>query len=145
MPNREQRIVTRLQSIATTSDMYNRHSAGIVKGGKILATGINSTRACFGGNAITSLHAEVAAIYSAIRKGITPQGDIWVIQYKRSGVLGKSKPCESCLNTIKQFKISRIFYSTDIGIETVKVWDAVSDWKSGAQKVYGNNRIIFAV
>lgn len=142
MPSREERLTIKLMEVAERSNMFNRHGAVLVKGGKIYACGSNSTRGCINGNAVTSIHAEIDAIRTSLKLGIIPSGDIWVIQYKRSGIIGLSKPCGNCLKMIKRYNISRIYYSTlDGGITMVKTADASSDWMSGAQKVFGANRI----
>jgi deoxycytidylate deaminase len=141
--NREARIVNRLVNIADGSTMCFRHSAALVKGGKVYSIGKNSDRACINGNAVTSTHAEVDAILNSLKMGIVPSGDIWVIRYQRSGVLGKSRPCSSCLKVIRQFNIARIFYSWDDGeIIKVKTSEFKSDWMSGAQKSHGVNNIV---
>lgn len=146
MPRREDRILKILIKNATRSIMFNRHCAGLVKGGKIYALGINSTRTCINGKAVTSTHAEVDAILNSIKLGIEPSGDIWVIQYTRSGILRTSKPCESCLKVIRQFNITRIFYTdVDGNIEKVKTIDADFTWVSGAQIKHGPNNIVLAV
>ena len=143
MNKRETRIVNRLMDVASDSDMCFRHSAALIKGGKIYACGKNSDRGCINGGAVTSMHAEVDAILNSLKLGIIPSGDLWVIRYQRNGNLAKSKPCSSCLNVIRQFKITRIFYSWDDGeIIKVKTSEFETDWLSGAQKCHGSNNIV---
>jgi deoxycytidylate deaminase len=140
---RETRIINNLITTAERSNMFNRHGAGLVSGGKIYAHGRNVLRNCVNGGYVTSVHAEIDVIRTSLNLGIIPSGDMWIIQYKRTGTLGKSMPCESCLETIKKYNIYRIFYSNDDGtITMVKTADAVSNWQSGAQRNYGTYKVI---
>jgi deoxycytidylate deaminase len=136
--SRQERIINTLIPIAERSTMFNRHGAALTKGGKIYATGANNKRTYINRNVVTSVHAEIDAIRTSLNMGIYPSGDIWIIQYTRSGIFGQSMPCESCLRTIKKYNISRIFYTNGNGeITVMKTCDAVSNWVSGAQMKYG--------
>jgi deoxycytidylate deaminase len=143
MNKRHIRVITKLINKATESDMCFRHSAALVKGGTVYSIGKNSDRACINGNSVTSTHAEVHAILNSLKMGVLPAGDIWVLRYGRDGTIRNSRPCSSCLSVIRQFKISRIFYSNDDGnMVVVKTSEFESDWVSGAQKSHGVNNII---
>lgn len=38
--------------------------------------------------------------------------DLWVVRVKKDGKLGDSRPCWSCISTLKQYGLRRVWYST---------------------------------
>ncbi len=64
--NRQQSIINFLCNQANLSTMQSKHAAALVKGGKVIYTGINSRREFIAGNKVSSTHAEISAIYRSL-------------------------------------------------------------------------------
>ena len=74
MSNTQNRIISKLLALASTSPQATRVAAGICRGNKILAMGHNTHRNKYGSHIRCAGHAEVAAIhrlfpYAFRRKG----------------------------------------------------------------------------
>lgn len=109
--SRIDRSEKRARKLAEKSNMRQNVAAVVVMGGKILGNGFNRR---LGYN--SSHHAEVNAINSMIRQKRSPHGaDIHIYRFKADGSYGLSKPCKSCLETIIESGIRRVFYSDDDG------------------------------
>ena len=91
------------------------------KKGKLLATGHNSytkthpRQAHFarlaGNERKTYLHAEIAAIIRASRRGVQPPYSISIERRNRQGQCKLAKPCAVCMLAIKEAGIREISYS----------------------------------
>ena len=60
------RMIDMLTEQALKSDMRSLHGAAIVKNGKVISHGYNSTRICVNGSFVTSTHAEISVLYKAL-------------------------------------------------------------------------------
>lgn len=38
--------------------------------------------------------------------------DLWVVRVRKDGKLGDSRPCWSCISTLKKYGLRRVWYST---------------------------------
>lgn len=86
-------------------DIYP-HSVGavIVKGGRIIGFGNNRYQ--------NGMHAETSAIMKNRRTDL--RGAIlYVSRALRAKPCGISKPCPECQKVIKQYGISKVYYTTD--------------------------------
>ena len=63
MSNTQNRIISKLLALASTSPQATRVAAGICRGNKILAMGHNTHRNKYGSHIRCAGHAEVAAIH----------------------------------------------------------------------------------
>ena len=113
----------RMIGMSTPGDF--KHVAAVVRGNSILSMGDNCLRGrspctCNGKSTRCSLHAEA----NAIRKAASNRSiknktsvDLFVIRVSPTGVIGQSKPCYQCMQTIAKtrFRISKIYYSTSSG------------------------------
>jgi deoxycytidylate deaminase len=108
--------------MAMQSPMKFKHGAVLVKFGRTIGSGFNYDRARFRGKDITSVHAEIEALDG--KTLATASGaDIYVARLSETG-WADSKPCNDCLETLKRFKISKVYYTTrEHGIVSEKVKD----------------------
>lgn len=102
-----------LKGVADKSIMKFKIGAAIVKRGRLLSIGHNSTKTHpkFGSKKnFMTLHAEGAAIYNANKLGIDVKGATIII-YRRNWL--NSKPCESCQRLIEKAGIAKIIYTNN--------------------------------
>lgn len=105
-------------SILASSSLFTRAKVGavIVKGGRVLSTGINSLRYTKdNGRSWPSLHAEEQAILKLLKQ---PNGGkhlvgstIYVSRVKKDGSVGLAKPCQKCQELIDAVGIRKIVYT----------------------------------
>lgn len=92
-----------------------KHGAVIVKGGRVISTGINKDRShprIVSSEHIKdhcSVHAEVDAIKKA--KDVTG-ATIYVARVNRRGKARDSRPCSRCYEVIRSNGIKKIVYTT---------------------------------
>ena len=92
-----------------------KHGSVIVKGGRVISTGINKERShprIVSSEHIKehcSVHAEVDAIKKA--KDVTG-ATIYVARVNKRGKARDSRPCNRCYEVIKNNGIKKIVYST---------------------------------
>lgn len=107
------RFLNAALEVAGISNLKQRHGAVIVKGGKIVTFGFNTSRNLsvtdLPGNDYT-YHAEHNAIKTASREVL--QGSrLYVARLSRRGLPALSRPCDYCMNTILRAGIKEIIYS----------------------------------
>ena len=124
-PLTSHRIFKRLIAIASThveteQPLLSYHSSLILKGGRVLAYGVNSNKK----NQIvrdhyhdfSTLHAEASAISSALRMGVDIDGaDIYVLRMTRKMEIAISEPCDLCMKLCSTHKLRKAFFTTDFG------------------------------
>mgnify|MGYP003122310128 CR=1 FL=1 len=99
--------IARTQVVKSTVPRYNL-SAMIVKGGRIVARGVNRM------SRDRSVHAEVAALSQMIRRKANPEGaEIHVYRFLADGSYGLAKPCQECQKALLEAGIKRVWYSND--------------------------------
>lgn len=98
--------------IAQQSTCRQRHGAVIIRGGRVLAVGVNrdrnNPRVLSDPKDNCSTHAEVAAIRAG---GNIVGGVIYVARVNRSGHALLSRPCDSCFTSILRSGIKRVVYT----------------------------------
>lgn len=104
-------IIRVLSNYSDKSLMLHRHVCALILGGKIISIGINKDY-----NFKNSpLHAEINAFNNFKRNNtrlkILPRCTMIVLRVRNDGSLAYSKPCEKCINTIKQYNVKKIIYS----------------------------------
>jgi deoxycytidylate deaminase len=97
-----------------TTHLRAKMCAVIVKGGSVLSVGLNSSTPLYAVFDPTApehygMHAEVAALRQAPRDKVAG-ATIYVGGYNRSGNLIVSKPCNSCMEGIKESGISKVVF-----------------------------------
>jgi deoxycytidylate deaminase len=109
---KKQYYIDRAIQNAYNSDMTFKHGAVIVKGGKVIADGWNSS---YGGRCIRgdfSMHAERDAIFDCLWRRVDISGaDIYVVRISKTGILQNSRPCPRCSEQIIKHGIVNIYYS----------------------------------
>lgn len=66
--------------------------------------------------ATSSLHAEMGALVASGRRDLNGC-DIFVARYNRAGALAQCRPCSACWAALKDSGISRVVYTTEVGIK----------------------------
>lgn len=110
---------TKFFDVARVASKHSDHPAHrlgavIVRGNKIISVGFNKNKTHTKSNhAWKRLHAELSAIIKA-KQDIT-NCSIYVYRETKNGDLGMARPCESCMEAIREAGINKIFYSTPHG------------------------------
>jgi deoxycytidylate deaminase len=99
---------------------FPQHKLGavIVKGNRILSTGINSLRSSRIIGKPT-LHAEAAAVLKLLKEGRQADlvgADLYVSRFTRAGNIGLARPCPACWSLLRAVGIRRVFYTTNTGV-----------------------------
>lgn len=102
---------------AESSDCQQRHGAIVVRGGSVLAIGVNKWRNDVtmagilhdeGRSSDVSIHAEI----DALSRVSNPRGaTIYIARVNRRGKARLSKPCDNCAKALKNAGISKIVYT----------------------------------
>ena len=106
MSNRDKSYLKLAAKIAQASDCVHKHGAVIIRGGSVLAVGINKWKSF--SPEVGSTHAEMDAL-SRLRdaKGAT----IYVSRINRRGEPLLSKPCKECMESLEDAGIKRVVYT----------------------------------
>ena len=112
----EERYLDIAMNLARSSTVRRyKHGAVVVKGGRIVSTGINKVRNhpdVLESPDVIKSDAHVHAEVDAIRKGGDLRGaKIYVARVNRSGFPGLSRPCESCYGRIVEAGVTKIVYT----------------------------------
>lgn len=65
------------------------------------------------------IHAEVSAILRLKNKSLLTDATMIVYRETKSGKQSLAKPCKVCQKIMRDFKLSKVIYSTDNGFETL--------------------------
>jgi deoxycytidylate deaminase len=122
-----------LKKIATYSSLTHKHSACLIKGGKICTFGYNryiKTDIINNKCVKYTIHAEIDAlckVYNKLSKGM----DILIIRIgnEKANKLKNSRPCNSCIDKLLQRGIRRVYYSDENG-------DIVYEFLESMQKIH---------
>lgn len=84
----------------------HKHGAVLVKGGSVLAVGLNTERAGF----YPSRHAE----WHAIREHLDAKAVLYVARVMRNGEVANSEPCSQCKHQIIHYSnVVEVYYTYD--------------------------------
>lgn len=125
LSKRDTQFLARAVDLARLSDCAQKHGAIIVRGGRIIGTGINTFR----NNPVSnypsdaySYHAEIAALNSIKRIRQVGKinagadgfvgGKIYIGRLSRGGRVSLSRPCDNCMAEILKAGITDIIYTT---------------------------------
>lgn len=111
---------------AAKSNYYYRLGAVITKGKRVIATGYNKLSYCPVNNFNNSRHAEMDVILKVLKRGKEGlssllNSTLHVTRITTTGRPAMAKPCPKCMNLIYSVGIKKIIYTTDNGIEEVKL------------------------
>uniref|UniRef100_A0A6C0DZS8 CMP/dCMP-type deaminase domain-containing protein n=1 Tax=viral metagenome TaxID=1070528 RepID=A0A6C0DZS8_9ZZZZ len=102
---------------AMKSELYYKHSASLLYKGTIISTGVNK----YFKNvqyqdkiARLSIHAEVMALYSSNQK-FTKGMDILIIGIGKTCKLRNSRPCNNCIESMREKGVRKVYYSNSDG------------------------------
>ena len=111
-------IINTLKKNALNSSLHYKHSACILKNNKILSIGNNKYfKNILIENEIVklSIHAEIDALFKNSNKNVKGL-DILIIRVgEKSCNLKNSRPCNSCIEKLKEKGIRKVYYSNDKG------------------------------
>ncbi len=106
-----------LKAVARSSFVHFKHSACLLRGGKVYAIGKNryfdrvyEVRK----NIKFTIHAEIDTIMQMPKHELKGM-DILIIRVRVDGTLGDSRPCNTCIEKMKRAGIRRAYYSTRDG------------------------------
>lgn len=140
-----------LSRLIGASDVKSQHVAAIIKGNKIIALEVNKDRSCISKNLTCTIHAEARVIlkllmiYACVKDlKMMPTGkwqfygsekmrsklkkfSIVVVRYSKNNTLVNSKPCEECVDLMKQVNIKTVYYSS---FESIIIKEHVSNIES---------------
>jgi deoxycytidylate deaminase len=107
-----------LKKNALNSALYYKHSACLLKKDKILTIGKNryfKNILVDNENIKLSIHAEIDVLYKHHNKNLKGL-DILIIRIgEKSYNLRNSRPCNSCIQKLKEKGIRKVYYSNDKG------------------------------
>lgn len=115
LSNQEQAYLARAVTLAKLSTMRQKHGAIIVKSGRILSMGFNTSRNESISNypaSSYSNHAESMAIRMVPNSEILVGSKLFVARVSRRGNLAYSRPCDICMESIVRVGIKSIVYTT---------------------------------
>lgn len=100
-----------LIKMAEGSTLQKRHGACVFSNDKILSLGVNKQVCDW------SVHAEIDALFGAkTTKSPTLKGfDIFIIRIGKNYALRNSRPCQACINKLKEWKLRKAYYSNAEG------------------------------
>jgi deoxycytidylate deaminase len=126
---RQERFIRIASKIAQKSEHHYPIGAAVVKGNRVLATGVNLYKSHplqeayeKDGDIIdsSSIHAEVAAIRK-LPRNILEGATIYVARLLANGSNGLSKPCSGCMMRIKKSGIKKVVYTTNGSYESIVI------------------------
>jgi deoxycytidylate deaminase len=129
-----------LKKHASTSVLLHKHSACLIKNGKVFSIGVNKY---YDSNAIKdksgklSVHAEISALTGANIKQ-TKGFDILIIRINKSLNLINSRPCNACIEKLRQKGIRKAYYSDcngNIACEYIDVMPKVHESYRSRQSI----------
>ena len=111
-------VIDKLKKNALNSALHYKHSACILKNNKILSIGNNKYFKNISiENEIVklSIHAEIDALFKNYNKNVKGL-DILIIRVgDKSCNLKNSRPCNSCIEKLREKGIRKVYYSNDKG------------------------------
>lgn len=131
--------IDKLKRIAKTSEVNNKHAAGLIYNKNICSFAVNKyihLTNC------KTIHAEVNLLYTLKNRGIKLNGmDIIVVRINNdASKLKNSRPCNNCIDILKKLGIRKVHYSNsngDIVMERVCEMNKihVSSWNRNQHKL----------
>lgn len=96
--------------LAALSEMSRKHGAIIVKGGRVLAFGINVNKGLY------SMHAEMVALNKCNKEEL--KGASIYVARVSNGEPRMSRPCDVCQHAIADVGIKKVFYTEGVEVAT---------------------------
>lgn len=120
-------IAKEVSKLSTYSGSNAKLGCAVIYKHRVISTGTNSDKVHplqakynvyrFSGSTPHKVHAEVASLIPLIKdKSIDwTQVKLFLYREKKSGTLGLSRPCKSCMALIRDLGIKQVYYTTDTG------------------------------
>jgi tRNA(Arg) A34 adenosine deaminase TadA len=130
----QEKMIDILMKVAETNLDKNKLACAVVHKKKVLAFGINSDKTDPFQQKYSNhtekihKHAEIDAIKRVCNRygqNILRECTLYIVRlrkpYPRANfwMSGLSKPCSGCMQAIEKFKIKKVIYTTDIGVDTL--------------------------
>lgn len=122
--SRDRAFLEVARHLASRSTEPNKHGAVLMRGGRVLSTGINSKRndplvvASEHIKSGCSEHAEAAAFRRAAGKSEDhlKGATLYVARVNNHGQDRDSRPCPACMELIRLYKVKKVVYTTSAGV-----------------------------
>lgn len=119
MGSRHNRWIRLCLKFAQKSEVHSfKHGAVLVKGGKIIAYGINNNKkpGCLAHEIYgeKKWHSETDVLTKVRRKNVDG-AILYIAGISKADNIILSKPCECCNHFIKQFNLKAVYYSNKLG------------------------------
>lgn len=108
------------------SDVNSLHAAVIVKGGRILSSGINKPKqngfvVYYGHSPQCTIHAEMESVLSARKKIDLNGAKIYIARLRKKDMKpANSMPCLSCQKVLLNYGIKRAYFTTELGYGMIR-------------------------
>jgi len=115
--NKFEHYIDILKKKAMKSPIYYKHSAILICKNKILSIGYNKYfKELMNGNKIflLTIHAEIDVLFKTNMKWVRGL-DILIIRIDKNLNLKNSRPCNACIDKLKEKGIRKVFYSNEEG------------------------------
>jgi len=104
---------------AHKSSQNFKHGAVLVRNGKVISSGHNKvTTRC--PSHMYSVHAEMAAIKQSSSNELK-DAQLYVVRVRKCGHVAESRPCRKCQQFMKLHGISRCYFTTDDGFDSMYI------------------------
>lgn len=112
---------------ASLNSDHKQHKVGaaVYYKGKFLGSGFNSLKTdpiTHWYDAAFTRHAEIHALKKAkVRKFDLTNASVFVYRMTKSGVLAMAKPCDMCMDALREQQIKEVFYTCENGWEKMRI------------------------
>jgi tRNA(Arg) A34 adenosine deaminase TadA len=145
--NTDRKYIDMAAREATKSSVLYRHGCIAVVSGKVMARGYNKYRTYSKDGLISdncSCHAEIDVLRKCLKLNITKKISLYIVRISNAEGLLNSVPCEQCYNTMKQFPIKQVIYSSYDGeIKKVAFDDFYTNYTTSGQNILKKNPEVY--
>lgn len=102
------------KNVSTHSDYKIKMGAVLVKKSHPISVGFNKIKynRIFSHPEKMTIHAEMSAIQSSGKENIKGSS-MFIYRENRKGNLAMARPCENCMEKLRQYGIKKIYYTTN--------------------------------
>lgn len=145
--NTDRKYIDMAAGEATKSSVLYRHGCIAVVSGKVIARGYNKYRTYSKDGLISdncSCHAEIDVLRKCLKLNITKKISLYIVRISNAEGLLNSVPCGQCYNTMKQFPIKQVIYSSYDGeIKKVAFDDFYTNYTTSGQHILKKNPEVY--
>lgn len=114
------------KQVALLSDKPQRIGAVLVDKGRVVSVSCNLSKShpvqarlnklrFIDDKCLNHIHAETACLL--LYKGKLKKPELYIYRVKNDGKVGMSKPCKACQELIRQYGITKVYFTTEQSIE----------------------------